>query len=133
MIWYTKFMQQLWFIDKPMTQYVSGTNVPIFRGARLYICFSAFKVLAGVFERRQARRGQCVEAASLIYAFNVGWENKNALLLDVRQPLMFLFQMMYLKNKCLPFTPLGLVLAGFAIFMKINFIFSFKLLDLLAT
>ena len=29
-------MQQLWFIDKPITQHVSGTTVPIFRSARLY-------------------------------------------------------------------------------------------------
>jgi hypothetical protein len=56
-------------------------------------------VLAGVLGRRQARRGQCVEAASQIYAFNVGWESKNALLLDAHQPLMFLVEMMYLKNK----------------------------------
>ena len=54
-----------------MTQHVSGTIVPIFRGARLYIWFSAFKVLAAVFGRGQAGRGQCVEAASQIYAFNV--------------------------------------------------------------
>jgi len=36
------------------------------------IWFSAFKVLAGVFGRGQAGRGQCVEAASQFYAFNVG-------------------------------------------------------------
>ena len=64
-------MQQLRIIDKPMTQHVSGTIVPIFRSARLCIRFSGFKVLAGVLGRRQARRGQCVEAASQIYAFNV--------------------------------------------------------------
>ena len=29
-------MQQLWFIDKPITQHVSGTIVPIFRSSRLY-------------------------------------------------------------------------------------------------
>jgi len=96
---YTNFMQQLWIIDKPMTQHVSGIIVPIFRSARLYIWFSAFKVLAGVFGCWQAGRGQCVEADSQIYAFNVGWESKNALLLDAHQPLMFLVEMMYLKNK----------------------------------
>ena len=29
-------MQQVWLIDKPVTQHVSGTIVPIFSSARLY-------------------------------------------------------------------------------------------------
>ena len=40
-------MQQLWFIDKPITQHVSGTVVSIFRNAKHCMWFWALKVLAG--------------------------------------------------------------------------------------
>ena len=36
-------MQQLWFIDKPMTQHVSGTIVSILRSAKLYITAYGFQ------------------------------------------------------------------------------------------
>jgi len=38
-------MQQLRFIDKPITQRVSGTIVPIFRSARLYTTAYGFQRL----------------------------------------------------------------------------------------
>jgi hypothetical protein len=38
-------MQQLWFIDKPITQHVSGTIVPIFGSARLYATAYGFQHL----------------------------------------------------------------------------------------
>jgi len=38
-------MQQLWFIDKPKTQNVPGTIVPIFRGASLYTTAYGFQHL----------------------------------------------------------------------------------------
>ena len=58
-------MQQLWFIDKTITDHISGTVVPIFRSARLYTTacgFQHLKVLAGVLGRRQAGRVHRVEA-----------------------------------------------------------------------
>jgi len=38
----TKYMQQLWFINNPLAQYVSGTIMTIFRSARLYITAYGF-------------------------------------------------------------------------------------------
>jgi hypothetical protein len=63
-------MQQLWFIDKPITQHVSGSIVPIFRSTRLYTTaygFQHLNVLAGVLGRREAGRVHCVEAVFQIY------------------------------------------------------------------
>jgi len=58
-------MQQLQFIDKPMTQHVSGTIVPIFRSAILYTTaygFRHLKVLAWVLGRRVAGRVHSLDA-----------------------------------------------------------------------
>jgi len=38
-------MQQLWFINKPLTQHVSGTIVPIFRSGRPYTTAYGFQHL----------------------------------------------------------------------------------------
>ena len=41
----TKYMQQLWFINNPLAQYVSSTIIPIFKSARLYITAYGFQHL----------------------------------------------------------------------------------------
>jgi len=45
MICETNLMQQLWFINKPLTKHVSGIIMPIFRSSRTYItpCLTASK------------------------------------------------------------------------------------------
>ena len=63
-------MKQLWFIDKAITQHVSGTIVPIFRSARLYTTaydLSELNMLAGVLGYREAGRVHCVESKNSLY------------------------------------------------------------------
>ena len=72
LIW-NYFLDQLdativWFIDKPITQHVSGTIVPIFRSARLYTTaygFQHLKVPTGVLGHREAGRVHSAECSSL--------------------------------------------------------------------
>ena len=56
MICKTNLMQQLWFIDKLMKQYVLGTIVSIFRSAKLYTTAYGFQHLKCWQESWDARR-----------------------------------------------------------------------------
>jgi len=49
-------MQQLWFINRPLVQHVSGTIMPIFRSARPYITANGFQHLMCCLESWEAGR-----------------------------------------------------------------------------
>ena len=63
-------MQQLWFIDEPINQHVSGTIVPIFSSARLYTTAYGFQQLKCCLESWDAGRQVVFTVASTLIAEN---------------------------------------------------------------
>jgi len=65
MIYETNWMQQLWFINQPLAQHVSGTIMPILRNARPYITACGFQHLMCWLESWEAK---CWKPYAVIYA-----------------------------------------------------------------